>query len=121
LTLTENAQPAILTTSIATLRVLEKEYGFDLQKACAYVLGHSLGEYTALVASGSLTLRDAVQLVRLRGQAMAQAVAGQDNTGMMALVVRKGNLDGIINGIKQVQEQLPSGEVAEVANINSVK
>ncbi|KAI8344726.1 malonyl CoA-acyl carrier protein transacylase [Chlamydoabsidia padenii] len=119
LTLTENAQPAILTTSIATLRVLEKEYGFDLQKACAYTLGHSLGEYTALVASSSLSLRDGVKLVRLRGQAMAQAVENEHNTGMLALVARKGKLDEITHEIKKVQGRLPPGEVVDIGNINS--
>ncbi|CAO3600898.1 unnamed protein product [Absidia cylindrospora] len=120
LTSTENAQPAILTTSIATLRVLEKEYGFELEKACAYVLGHSLGEYTALVASGSLSLMDAVKLVRLRGQAMTQAVMNQQRTGMMALVGRKGKLDEITEALKQLQDGgLSAGEVVEIGNINS--
>ncbi|RUS31454.1 hypothetical protein BC938DRAFT_477764 [Jimgerdemannia flammicorona] len=63
LKLTENAQPAILATSIAILRVLEDEFGFDVAKACTYTLGHSLGEYTALVATKSLTLHDAIKLV----------------------------------------------------------
>ncbi|KAG0345735.1 hypothetical protein BG005_001136, partial [Podila minutissima] len=63
LTRTENAQPAILTTSIAMLRVLETERGFDLKTSCKFALGHSLGEYSALVATKSLSLKDAVKLV----------------------------------------------------------
>lgn len=63
LTRTENAQPAILTTSIAMLRVLETEREFDLKTSCKFALGHSLGEYSALVATKSLSLKDAVKLV----------------------------------------------------------
>ncbi len=67
LTRTENAQPAILTTSIAMLRVLENERGFKIEDTCKHALGHSLGEYSALVATKAVTLRDAVKLVvRLR-------------------------------------------------------
>ena len=81
LKLTENTQPAILTMSIAALRVLEAET--DLRPA--YVAGHSLGEYSALVAVGALTFRDAVKLVRERGRLMQQAVpAGQ---GAMAVIL----------------------------------
>lgn len=60
---TENAQPAILTTSIAMLRVLESERGFKIEESCKHALGHSLGEYSALVATKAVTLRDAVKLV----------------------------------------------------------
>jgi len=63
LTRTENAQPAILTTSIAMLRVLEMERGFKIEDSCRYALGHSLGEYSALVATKAVTLQDAVKLV----------------------------------------------------------
>ena len=63
LTRTENAQPAILTISIALLRVLETEQGLDLKKQCQFALGHSLGEYSALVATRALSLADAVRLV----------------------------------------------------------
>lgn len=74
LTLTENAQPAIMAVSIAALRVLEKEAGFNLAKEAAYVAGHSLGEYSALCAAGSLSLSDTAKLLRLRGIAMQKAV-----------------------------------------------
>ncbi|ORX46566.1 acyl-carrier-protein S-malonyltransferase [Hesseltinella vesiculosa] len=119
LTLTHNAQPAILTTSIALLRVLEREYGFDLTKACHYVLGHSLGEYTALVAAGALSLGEAVRLTRLRGEAMTRAVQDQGETGMMALVARRGQLDLIEAYIEQLQKELPKGQVIQIANFNS--
>jgi [acyl-carrier-protein] S-malonyltransferase len=74
LTLTENAQPALLAVSVAALRVLESEAGFDLKREAAYVAGHSLGEYSALAAAGSLDPADAARLVRIRGRAMQQAV-----------------------------------------------
>jgi [acyl-carrier-protein] S-malonyltransferase len=74
LTLTENAQPALLTMSVAVLRVIEAEAGIDLKRDVAFVAGHSLGEYSALAAAGAFTLSDAVRLVRLRGQAMQRAV-----------------------------------------------
>ncbi|KAF9165907.1 hypothetical protein DFQ26_009117 [Actinomortierella ambigua] len=119
LTRTENAQPAILTTSIAMLRVLETERGFKMDQSCKYALGHSLGEYSALVATGSLTLRDAVKLVRLRGQAMTKAVTDKGTTAMSALVVRPAKLEELIMAMEEIQRSLPSGELAEIANINS--
>jgi [acyl-carrier-protein] S-malonyltransferase len=73
LTLTQNTQPALLATSIAVLRVIEKERG-PLKTLASYVAGHSLGEYTALCAAGVLSFADAVRLVRLRGKAMQNAV-----------------------------------------------
>lgn len=85
LTLTENAQPALLTTSIVVMRVLEREGGFDLASQVAFVAGHSLGEYSALTAAGALTLRDAVRLVRARGLAMQEAVPV--GTGAMAALL----------------------------------
>ena len=74
LTLTANAQPAIMAVGIAALRVLENEAGVRLADKAAYVAGHSLGEYTALCAAGSLGLADTARLLRLRGQAMQAAV-----------------------------------------------
>lgn len=83
LTLTRNAQPALMATSIAALRALEAE-GFGIQDA-AFVAGHSLGEYSALCAAGSLSLADAARLLRLRGQAMQDAVPVGE--GAMAAVL----------------------------------
>lgn len=74
LTLTENAQPAIMANAIATLRVLEREGGVRLAEKAAFVAGHSLGEYTALCAAGALDLATTARLLRLRGQAMQAAV-----------------------------------------------
>jgi [acyl-carrier-protein] S-malonyltransferase len=74
LTLTANAQPALMAASIAALRVLENETGFKVAKQAAYVAGHSLGEYSALCAAGSLTLEDTAVLLRRRGEAMQKAV-----------------------------------------------
>jgi [acyl-carrier-protein] S-malonyltransferase len=74
LTLTANAQPALMAASLAALRVLESETGFKVARQAAYVAGHSLGEYSALCAGGSLILEDAARLLRLRGEAMQKAV-----------------------------------------------
>lgn len=74
LTLTENAQPALMAVSIAVLRVLEKDFGAELSQLGAFVAGHSLGEYTALTAAGTFTVVDAARLLRTRGLAMQTAV-----------------------------------------------
>lgn len=73
LTLTENAQPALMATSLAVMRVLEAEFGISVT-AAQFVAGHSLGEYSALAAAGALTISDAAKLLKLRGRAMQQAV-----------------------------------------------
>jgi [acyl-carrier-protein] S-malonyltransferase len=74
LTLTENAQPALMAVSMAVLRVLETEYGADIVRIGRFVAGHSLGEYTALTAAGSFSVHDAARLLRTRGLAMQTAV-----------------------------------------------
>lgn len=73
LTLTENAQPALMAVSVAVMRVLEREFGVPVQKA-AFVAGHSLGEYSALAAAGAISLADTARLLKRRGQAMQRAV-----------------------------------------------
>src|SRR5262245_18426544 len=73
-TLTENAQPALVAVSLATIRVLEAEAGVDIKRDAAFIAGHSVGEYSALAAAGALTLADAVRLVRIRGRAIQDAV-----------------------------------------------
>jgi [acyl-carrier-protein] S-malonyltransferase len=107
LQLTENTQPALLTVSIAALRVLEQE---GLRPD--YLAGHSLGEYSALVAAGSLDFTDAVRLVRKRGQYMQEAVPA--GVGAMAALLKlpEGKLDSILNEAAQ-------GEVVSAANLNS--
>ena len=73
LTLTENAQPALMAVSVAVMRTLEQEFGVGIERA-AFVAGHSLGEYSALCAAGAITLADTARLLKLRGQAMQRAV-----------------------------------------------
>ncbi len=85
LTLTENAQPAIMAASIAVLRVMEKEFGLDVAKHAALAAGHSLGEYSALCAAGAFTLSDTARLLKTRGQAMQSAVPVGEG-GMIALI-----------------------------------
>jgi [acyl-carrier-protein] S-malonyltransferase len=111
LTLTENAQPALMAASLAALRVLEVEKGFKLVDRVQYVAGHSLGEYSALAAAGALTVSDAARLLRIRGKAMQSAVpVGQ---GAMAALLGVG---------KEVAEKLAAeaaqGEVCQLANDN---
>ena len=76
LTLTENAQPALMAVSMASTRVLESEFGMSLQENAAFVAGHSLGEYSALAAAGAFSLADTAKLLRQRGQAMQSASTG---------------------------------------------
>ena len=110
LTRTENAQPAILTVSIAVKAVLEHELGAPLTPAL--VAGHSLGEYTALVAAGALSLEDGVRLVHLRGKWMQEAVpVGQ---GSMAAIL---GLDDAL--VKQACEEAARGQVCSPANFNA--
>ena len=74
LTLTENAQPALMAVSLAALRVMETEAGLNLERDAQFIAGHSLGEYSALAAAGAFTVTDAARLLRTRGQAMQKAV-----------------------------------------------
>ncbi len=111
LTLTENAQPALMAVSMAVMRVLEREKGFSLKDSVQFVAGHSLGEYSALAAAGAFTLSDAARLLKLRGKAMQAAVpVGQ---GAMTALLGVG-----IDVAKQVAEAAAQGEVCEVANDN---
>lgn len=110
LMLTANTQPAILTTSIAILEALRESVG-DLPKPL-FVAGHSLGEYTALVASGALSLEDAVRLVNLRGKAMQEAVP--PGVGAMAAV-----MGGTAEQIEALCVAEAQGEVVSAANFNA--
>ena len=85
LTLTENAQPALMAVSLAAMRVLEAHAGVDLVRDARFVAGHSLGEYSALAAAGALTIADTARLLRLRGRAMQKAVPV--GTGAMAALL----------------------------------
>ena len=85
LTLTENAQPALLAMSLAVMRVLQAEAGLDLARDAQFVAGHSLGEYSALAAAGALSLADTARLVRIRGRAMQESVPA--GVGAMAALL----------------------------------
>ncbi|MEW6437000.1 MAG: ACP S-malonyltransferase [Pseudomonadota bacterium] len=113
LTLTANAQPALMATSLAVLRVLEAEAGLDLAKDAAFVAGHSLGEYSALAAADSLSVTDAARLLRKRGEAMQQAVP--IGVGAMAALIGL-DLDGA-RAVAQAASQ-ETGAVCSVANDN---
>ncbi|HUN47517.1 MAG TPA: ACP S-malonyltransferase [Stellaceae bacterium] len=111
LTLTENAQPALMAASLAVLRVLVQEGGFDLARHAAFVAGHSLGEYSALCAAGTFTIADAARLLKRRGQAMQRAVPV--GAGTMAALL---GLE--LEAAREVAEAAREGEVCDVANDN---
>jgi [acyl-carrier-protein] S-malonyltransferase len=111
LTLTENAQPAIMANAIATLRVLEKEGGLRLSEKADYVAGHSLGEYSALCAAGAFDLSTTARLLKLRGQAMQAATPV--GTGAMAAL-----LGADIEKAQALAEAAAQGDVCTVANDN---
>ena len=111
LTLTENAQPALMAVSIAVMRVLERDKGFSLEDRVRFVAGHSLGEYSALAAAGAFSLADAARLLKLRGQAMQAAVPV--GRGAMAALLGVG-----LDTARKVAAAAAQGEVCEVANDN---
>ncbi|WP_285709410.1 ACP S-malonyltransferase [Erythrobacter oryzae] len=111
LTLTENAQPAIMANAIATLRVLERDFGVKLLETANCVAGHSLGEYTALASIGAFSLTNTARLLKLRGWAMQAAVPVGEGT--MAVL-----LGADIEQAKALAEAAAQGEVCEVANDN---
>jgi len=111
LTLTENAQPAIMAHAIAVLRVLEKEAGIAIADKCDFVAGHSLGEYTALCAAGAFSLADTARLLKLRGRSMQAAVPV--GVGAMAAL-----LGADIAKATALAEAAAEGEVCTVANDN---
>lgn len=111
LTLTSNAQPALMAVSLAALRALQAEKGVDLKRDAAFVAGHSLGEYSALAASGAISITDTAKLLRIRGDAMQKAVP-----------VGLGGMAALIGATKEqaadVAKEAAEGEVCEVANDN---
>jgi [acyl-carrier-protein] S-malonyltransferase len=112
LTLTANAQPALMAVSLATVRVLEAHAGLDLARDAAFVAGHSLGEYSALAAAGALSVSDTARLLRLRGQAMQAAVPVGE--GAMAALL------GVeLDAAREIAEAAAEGGgVCQVANDN---
>ncbi|KAI4681840.1 uncharacterized protein J4E84_007436 [Alternaria hordeiaustralica] len=134
LTRTENAQPAIMATSILILRILEKEFGFKTSERVDITLGHSLGEFAALVAGGYLTFHDALKMVRRRAEVMSkcsqEAVAEEGGEfGMVALVCEsEEHMQSLINGIHEFlalgskadsHDHLPAVQQVAIANLNS--
>ncbi len=111
LQLTENAQPALMAVSLATLRVLETEGGIDIARDAAFVAGHSLGEYSALAAAGSFSISDTAKLLRTRGLAMQKAVPV--GVGAMAALL---GLD--YEAAVAVAEEAAQGQVCQAANDN---
>jgi [acyl-carrier-protein] S-malonyltransferase len=112
LTLTENAQPALMAVSFAAIRVLEEEAGLDLARDAAFVAGHSLGEYSALAAARALTLADTARLLRIRGRAMQAATPV--GTGAMAALL---GLD--FEDVAAVAAEAAQGEACQAANDNA--
>src|SRR5579871_732116 len=111
LTLTENAQPALMAVSLAVARILEKDGGFDVKRRVAFVAGHSLGEYSALAAAHALELADAARLLKRRGLAMQRAVP----VGMGAMAAMLGvELDVA----RDVAQEAGQGEICDLANDN---
>jgi len=111
ITLTENAQPALVAVSLAAMRVLETEAGVDLARDAKFVAGHSVGEYAALAAAGSLSIGDAVRLVRIRGRAMQRAVP----VGMGAMAALLG-VD--FAQAAAIAAEAAQGELVQAANDN---
>ena len=111
LTLTENAQPALMAVSVAVTRVLEAEAGLDLGRDAQFVAGHSLGEYSALAAAGALALADTARLLRIRGRAMQKAVPV--GAGAMAALL---GLD--YEPAAAIAAEAAQGEVCAAANDN---
>jgi [acyl-carrier-protein] S-malonyltransferase len=111
LTLTENAQPALMAVSLAALRVLEQEAGVDLKRDAQFVAGHSLGEYSALAAAGSLSVADTARLLRIRGRAMQKAVPVGE--GAMAALI---GLE--FEQVVALAAEAAQGQVCQAANDN---
>jgi [acyl-carrier-protein] S-malonyltransferase len=115
LTMTANAQPALMAVSLAALRVLETEAGLDLAAQARFVAGHSLGEYSALAAAGAFTIPDAAWLLRLRGEAMQKAVPV--GVGAMAALLGLDYETGLAV-VKEAMEGAEPGQVCQIANDN---
>jgi [acyl-carrier-protein] S-malonyltransferase len=111
LTLTENAQPALMAVSLAVMRVLEVEAGVDLKRDAQFVAGHSLGEYSALAAAGAFTIADTARLLRTRGRAMQKAVPV--GTGAMAALIGL-EFDQAVAAAAEAAQ----GQVSQAANDN---
>ncbi|KAI9502892.1 hypothetical protein GGI25_003169 [Coemansia spiralis] len=126
LTLTKNAQPAIVAVSVAAMRALEQETGMDVADIYSFAMGHSVGEYSALIAAQAVSLEDGIRLVRTRGEAMQDAIREREYA-MSACILRKCTVDDVLSEVENVQQQIfqemgvtsSDDEVVQVANINS--
>ncbi len=112
LTLTENAQPAIMAVSLAATRVLEKEAGFIIADKATFVAGHSLGEYSALAAAGACSVAETARLLRIRGNAMQKAAPA--GTGAMAALL---GLE--MAQVEAIVKEASAHGVCDIANDNS--
>ncbi|KAJ2369154.1 hypothetical protein IW150_005223 [Coemansia sp. RSA 2607] len=123
LMLTKNAQPAIVAVSMAGLRALEHGTGMRASDIFSFAMGHSVGEYAALIAANVISLADGIRLVRTRGESMQDAVKERDYA-MSACILRKSKIEDVLADVDRVQQELScengnDGEVVQVANINS--
>jgi [acyl-carrier-protein] S-malonyltransferase len=116
LTLTANAQPALMAVSLAAVRVLQVEAGLDIARQASFVAGHSLGEYSALAAAGALNLGDAARLLRIRGDAMQRAVPV--GVGAMAAIIGLDFAQVSAIAARAVDELGAQGAVCQAANDN---
>jgi len=114
LTLTANAQPALMAVSMAAMQVLQSECGLELRRDTAFVAGHSLGEYSALCAAGAFSLADAARLLRLRGETMQKAVPPGE--GAMAALLGL-DIEGAMAASAEAQAEI--GKACQVANDNA--
>lgn len=112
LNLTENTQPALMAVSMAVVHILKKQGGIDLKDHCAFVAGHSLGEYSALTAAGTIALQDTARLLKLRGTSMQKAVPV--GVGSMAAIL---GLD--FAEVEAIAKEAAENQVCEAANDNS--
>ncbi len=115
LTLTENAQPALMAVSMAVVRVLEKQAGKSLAELGFCAAGHSLGEYSALCATRVISLKDAATLLKLRGQSMQRAVSGTD-TAMAAIIGL--DFEAVNRLVSEAAPESEKGEILAIANDN---
>jgi [acyl-carrier-protein] S-malonyltransferase len=116
LTLTANAQPALMAVSLAVTKVLETEAGLDLGRDARFVAGHSLGEYSALAAAGSFTIEDAARLLRIRGDAMQKAVPLGE--GAMAAIIGLEFADVSAVAAQAASDLYLLGSICQAANDN---
>ena len=116
LTRTENTQPAIMAVSMAVFRVMQAQMGFQLPAGAACVAGHSLGEYSALTAAGSLTIPECAKLLQIRGRAM-QAAVPEGKGGMVAIIGPE--WDAVEAIVREARQRVSGVEVIEIANQNS--